>query len=168
MIDAFISLPAFACSRQYTAAWCVGAKWPLRCTLITLSHSASVMLMITRSRRMPALFTSTCNVPKVSIACWMRRCAPSQSATLSPLTTASPPIALISSTTCCAGVASLPLPSFAPPRSLTTTLAPSDANSSACSRPMPRPAPVMIATRPSSVPISFPLAVVVRGSYFFR
>src|SRR6202012_5980521 len=35
----------------------------------------------------------------------------------------------------------------------TTTLAPSLANSSACSRPMPRPAPVMTATRPSNAPI---------------
>src|SRR3954470_7470096 len=62
-------------------------------------------------------------------------------------------MALISSTTCCAGVWSPPLPSAAPPRSLTTTLAPSAANSSACSRPMPRPAPVMMATRPSSAPM---------------
>ena len=31
------------------------------------------------------------------------------------------------------------------------------AKSSACSRPMPRPAPVMIATRPSSLPITDPL-----------
>ena len=36
-----------------------------------------------------------------------------------------------------------------PPRSLTTTLAPCSASNSACSRPMPRPAPVMMATRPS-------------------
>ena len=36
-----------------------------------------------------------------------------------------------------------------PPTSLTTTLAPSDASIRACSRPMPRPAPVTIATLPS-------------------
>src|SRR4051812_41792520 len=121
---------------------------------MTASHSSSVMFTSTRSRRMPALLTSTCRSPNASTAALTRRWPPSQSATLSPLAIASPPIALISSTTCCAGVASLPLPSLAPPRSLTTTLAPSDANSSACSRPMPRPAPVMIATRPSSVPMS--------------
>ena len=52
---------------------------------------------------MPALFTSTSSPPKVSIAVLMRRWAPSQSATLSPLATASPPMALISSTTSPAG-----------------------------------------------------------------
>src|SRR5258708_5194055 len=45
---------------------------------------------------------------------------------------------------------SAPLPSGAPPRSLTTRLAPSAPKSRACSRPMPRPPPVMTATRPSS------------------
>src|SRR5919197_6471575 len=49
---------------------------------------------------------------------------------------------------------SSPVPSGAPPRSLTTTFAPSLENSSACSRPMPRPAPVMTAIRPSSAPIA--------------
>src|SRR5439155_24400132 len=57
---------------------------------------------------------------------------------------------MISSTTCWAGDASAPVPSGLPPRSFTTTLAPSAANRSACSRPMPRPAPVMTATRPSN------------------
>src|SRR4029079_1622579 len=57
---------------------------------------------------------------------------------------------------CWAGVASAPAPSLAPPRSLTTTIAPSAANSRACSRPRPRPAPVMIATRPSSAPMVGP------------
>src|SRR5687768_11967608 len=37
--------------------------------------------------------------------------------------------------------------------SFTTTRAPSAANNRACSRPIPRPAPVMIATRPSSAPM---------------
>src|SRR4051794_23133975 len=120
---------------------------------MTASHSSSVMLTITRSRRMPALLTRMSRSPKCSIALLIKRCAPCQSATLSPLTIASPPIASISATTCCAGVASVPVPSLAPPRSLTTTRAPSRANSSACSRPIPRPAPVMIATRPSSDPI---------------
>src|SRR5580658_3707724 len=41
---------------------------------------------------------------------------------------------------------SAPEPSMAPPRSFTTTLAPSEAKSNACSRPMPRPPPVMMAT----------------------
>src|SRR4051794_16022687 len=112
------------------------------------------MLTITRSRRMPALLTRMSRSPKCSMALLIKRWAPSQSATLSPLTIASPPIASISATTCCAGVASVPVPSLAPPTSLTTTRAPSRANKSACSRPIPRPAPVMIATRPSSDPIA--------------
>ena len=68
---------------------------------MTASHSSSVMLTSTRSRRMPALLTRTSRSPKVSMAALTRRWPPSQSATLSPLATASPPIALISSTTCC-------------------------------------------------------------------
>src|SRR3954447_14779319 len=117
---------------------------------MTASHSSSVMLTRTRSRRMPALLTRMSRSPKCSTAELIRRCAPSQSATLSPLTIASPPMASISATTCCAGVMSVPVPSLAPPRSFTTTFAPSAAKNSACSRPIPRPAPVMIATRPSS------------------
>src|SRR5438105_4670982 len=131
-------------------------KWPLRWTLMTASHSSSVMFTSTRSRRMPALLTKTCRSPKASMAALTSFCPPSQSATLSALAMASPPAALISSTTCWAGVRSSPVPSIAPPRSLTTTFAPSWANSSACSRPMPRPAPVMMATRPSSAPMNPP------------
>src|SRR6476469_8808911 len=55
----------------------------------------------------------------------------------------------ISRTTSWAGPSSWPAPSREPPTSLTTTLAPSDAIIRACSRPMPRPAPVTIATLPS-------------------
>ena len=42
-------------------------------------------------------------------------------------------------------------PAIEPPRSLTTTLAPRSASSMAWARPMPRPAPVTTATRPSNV-----------------
>src|SRR5262249_30889902 len=44
-------------------------------------------------------------------------------------------------------------PSFSAPLSFTTTRAPSAAKSSACSLPIPRPAPVTTATLPSSAPI---------------
>ncbi len=117
---------------------------------MTASHSSADMFTSMRSRRMPALLTRTWRSPKVSTA-WSTRClAPSQSATSSKLAMAEPPASAISFTTCCAGDVSAPVPSGLPPRSFTTTLAPSDANSSACSRPMPRPAPVTIATRPFS------------------
>src|SRR5665647_3158427 len=54
-----------------------------------------------------------------------------------------------------AGPAELPLPSTSAPRSFTTTLAPCRANSMAWPRPMPRPAPVMMTTRPSQIPDMF-------------
>ena len=60
------------------------------------------------------------------------RCAPSQSATSSKFAIAEPPAAVISSTTCWAGEGSDPVPSVCPPRSFTTTLAPSAARSRAC------------------------------------
>src|SRR5438093_12901940 len=53
-----------------------------------------------------------------------------------------------------AGRLSAPSPLTEPPRSLTTTLAPCVANSSASPRPTPWPPPVTIATLPSSNPIA--------------
>src|SRR5215469_5329116 len=78
------------------------------------------------------------------------RLAGMASATDSKFATAVPPRFLISSTTSSAGAAFDPEPSAAPPGSLTTTLAPSAAQSSAISRPMPRPAPVTTMDLPSS------------------
>src|SRR6516225_5571238 len=74
------------------------------------------------------------------------RLAGMASATVSKFAIAVPPRFLISSTTSSAGAALVPAPSAAPPGSLTTTLAPSAAQSSAISRPMPRPAPVTMMT----------------------
>ena len=54
--------------RQWAAAWRVGTKWPLRWTRMTLSHSSSVMLTSIRSRRIPALLTSTWRSPNASTA----------------------------------------------------------------------------------------------------
>src|SRR4249920_2629153 len=54
---------------------------------------------------------------------------------------------------CAAGSSSVPCPSRLTPTSLITTLAPSRAMHRANSRPMPRPEPVTIATRPSRIPI---------------
>src|ERR1044072_2091869 len=79
---------------------------------MTASNSSSVMLTSIRSRRMPALFTRVSRPPKVSTAWLISRCEPSQSDTSSPLATASPPIALISSTT---GSATPPLGPPPPP-----------------------------------------------------
>ena len=68
MIRPLTGWPALACSRQWATAKWVGANVPLRWTLMTASHSSSVMLARTRSRRMPALLTSTWTSPKVSMA----------------------------------------------------------------------------------------------------
>ena len=73
------------------------------CTRTTASHSASSMLKSMRSRRIPALLTRMSRVPYLSIAVCTKRRAPSQSATSSVFATASPPSAVISSTTVCAG-----------------------------------------------------------------
>ena len=79
----------------------------------------------------------------------MIRCPPSQVVTESPDATALPPDAMMSSTTPCAIEDEPPVPSSSAPMSLTTTLAPFAANSSATPRPIPRPAPVTTATFPS-------------------
>ena len=83
----------------------------------------------------------------------MRPSAAVKSAMSAPLATAFPPAWAISATTAWAGPVSCPEPSIATPRSLTTTEAPSLASSRATDLPIPRPAPVTIATRPSSRPI---------------
>jgi hypothetical protein len=55
---------------------------------ITASHSSSVMLARLRSRRMPALFTSTCRSPKRPTASSISSAACCQSPTSWPLTSA--------------------------------------------------------------------------------
>src|SRR6476659_8373500 len=71
--------------------------------------------------------------------------------TSAPSAIATPPLFRISSTTVSAGVSDPPVPSRAPPKSLTTTLAPRLASPSACALPRPLPAPVTMATRPSNL-----------------
>ena len=61
------------------------------------------MLTSMRSRRMPAFSTTASSLPKAETAWSIMRLAPFQSETSSPLATASPPLALISFTTCWAG-----------------------------------------------------------------
>ena len=75
---------------------------------------------------------------------------PSIEETSAKFAVASPPASLISATTCAAGSSSCPLPSGLTPGSFTITRAPSEAASSAVARPIPRPAPVIATTRPSS------------------
>ena len=108
MIRATFRSPAFARSRQYSAACRMVANVPRRCTRITASHSSIVMLASIRSRRMPALFTTMSRAPNASTAVRTRRRAPSQSETSSSLATAWPPAARIASTTSAAGPSERP------------------------------------------------------------
>src|SRR3954463_11916430 len=120
---------------------------------MTASQSASSMLKLMRSRRMPALLTRMSRPPNSLTACWISFSPPSHDVMSSKLGAALPPAALISLTTSSAGRSSLDSPETEPPTSLTTTDAPSDASRRASVRPIPRPAPVMTATLPSSRPM---------------
>src|SRR5215831_694828 len=152
--------PALLRSRQCTAAQWAVQNVPRRCTRMTPSQSSGVMLTSMRSRRMPALATTTSRRPNASIAVCTSRRAPSQSAQSSVFGTATPPAPWISSTTASAGPADAPVPSTAPPRSLTTTRAPCAASAIAWARPSPRPPPVTTATRPSQSLLIHPLSSV--------
>src|SRR5258706_395622 len=117
---------------------------------MTDSKASMLMRWKIASRRMPALLTTPSSLPKLSIALLTILLAGIASATVSKFATAVPPRFLISATTSSAGEALDPEPSAATPGSLTTTLPPSAAQSSAISRPMPRPAPVTMTDLPSS------------------
>src|SRR5579862_1998050 len=125
------------------------AKYPLRLTPTVRSHSSSVKRHRSLTRPAVALLMRMSTRPKASSAAPTMSWAPSHVA--EPLlAAAAPPAATISATTAAASA-----PERAP-RSLTRTDAPSCARSRACSRPMPPPAPVTIATLPSSRPIAPP------------
>src|SRR5229473_7555069 len=100
---------------------------------------------------MPALAQSRSTLPHFSVALATIALTCSKFETSAPSAIASPPALRISSTTASAGVSDPPVPSRAPPKSLTTTLAPRLASPSACARPRPLPAPVTMATRPSNL-----------------
>src|SRR5262245_53244120 len=138
------------CWRIWAEAWRVQLNVPFKWTATTASQSSSLRLKIIRSRRIPALLTRISTRPNSLIAVLMMFSAAAKSATLSALATARPPLAAMAATTSSAGVVDWPVPSTAPPRSFTTTAAPSSASSSAMPRPMPRPAPVTTATLPLS------------------
>src|SRR5450631_2776348 len=100
---------------------------------------------------MPALAQSRSTLPHFLVALATIAFTCSKFETSAPSAIASPPALRISSTTASAGVSDPPVPSRAPPKSLTTTLAPRLASPSACARPRPLPAPVTMATRPSNL-----------------
>src|ERR1700682_1150322 len=100
---------------------------------------------------MPALAQSRSTLPHFSVALATIALTCSKFETSAASAIASPPVLRISSTTVSAAVSDPPVPSRAPPKSLTTTFAPRLASPSACARPSPLPAPVTMATRPSNL-----------------
>src|SRR5690349_23991836 len=104
---------------------------------------------------MPALAQRRSTLPHSFVARSTMALTCSKFETSAPSAIAVPPALRISSTTASAGDSEPPVPSRAPPKSLTTTLAPRLASPSACARPRPLPAPVTIATRPSNLIVMF-------------
>src|SRR6185312_6268003 len=114
---------------------------PRRCTPSTVSQSFSVILNRRLSRITPALLTRTTGGP--SSAATLPTAASTWSAwlTSAPTANARPPAAVIAST----------VPAqVAPSRSSTATALPSPASLRAVAAPMPRAAPVTMATRCAS------------------
>src|SRR5579862_3022905 len=105
-----------------------------------------------RSRKIPALLTRMSTRPKASSAALTILSPLPGSLIDSVEAMAWPPAFLISLTTSCAGPLSVPAPSRPAPISQTTTRAPSCAINSAMPRPMPRAAPVTMATFPATIP----------------
>src|SRR4051812_39930976 len=100
---------------------------------------------------MPALAHIRSTLPHSLVARSTMAVTCSKFDTSAPSAIAMPPALRISSTTASAGESEPPLPSRAPPKSLTTTFAPRLASPSACALPRPLPAPVTMATRPSNL-----------------
>ncbi len=93
--------------------------------------------------------------PHLSMAALTMAATWASSVTFAPSAMACPPDALMWFTTSSAAESEPPLPSRAPPRSLTTTFAPRAASASAWDLPRPLPAPVTIATFPSYLIVTF-------------
>src|SRR5579863_2084975 len=139
------------------------AKLPCKCTSITSDQSDQLMRWKIRSRRMPALLTRMSIRPKASSAALTIFSALPGSAIDNVEAIALPPDFSISSTTACAGPASVQPPSRLAPMSQATIRAPSCAINNAMPRPMPRPAPVTMATFPATM-----LGICLIPPYFAR
>src|SRR3954451_23792771 len=110
--------------------------------LVTARHCSSVMFSNACSARTAALLTRMSTPPKRAAAAATIFCTAAPSATSAVTPSALPPARSISPAT---ASASLRLE-----RTLTTTAAPPSASASAMPRPILRPAPVTMATRPAS------------------
>src|SRR5262245_27809344 len=113
----------------------------LRLTSSTTPHCSSVIRCAIASRVIPALWTSTSRRRQRSPIVATSSAAPPGTARSTTAASPVPPSATTLPATSSAGAVST---------SLTTTVAPSAARRRAIAAPMPRPAPVTAATRPSS------------------
>src|SRR5262245_13067977 len=129
-------------SRIRVSAACAHRNVPFRLTDRTWSHCSSVILWLIASRLIPALLTSTSRRPN-SPTMWLT----SASTSVRCVTSA----AIASARAPCRSSSAATGPASPVSTSLTTTMAPSRANRRAVAAPMPFPAPVISATRPSSL-----------------
>src|SRR4051812_19206090 len=120
-------------------------KAPRRCTFMTMSQSDSDILKSMLSRVTPALLTSTVGPPSSAATRSTAALTCSASLTSAPTARAFPPAASIASTVLLAWPSS---------RSRTPTANPSAASRTAVAAPMPRAAPVTMATRGVALPAS--------------
>ena len=140
--------------RQCAAANLEVLNVPFRCTRMTSSHSCSDMLKIIRSRRMPGDVDQHVEPAELGDRALDqalgRRVIGDVGAVGDRLAAGAGDLV---DDLAAPASASRARAVDAAPRSLTTTLAPSRASSRAVDLPMPRPAPVTIATRPSRLPM---------------
>src|SRR5574341_181857 len=116
-------------------------KAPLRLVSRMSSHSASVVVVTSERRKMPALFTRTSTRPNRSTVARTRASASGTRRTSPATARASPPARAIAPVTARMGSGRRPA---------TATRAPSRANAIAMASPMPEPPPVTRATLPPS------------------
>lgn len=137
MLDRFTIRPHFWAVMCFCTAR-VMRNEPRRCTFSTESQSSSVILKIRLSRVMPALFTSTVGGPSSSATFATAASTCSVLLTSRPTPTARPPPEARSSA---------PDLTAEESRSSRPTANPSADSLLATAAPIPRPAPVTIATR---------------------
>src|SRR5712664_4321651 len=127
---------------------------PFTLTVITRSHSSSLIPSTVETCSAPALFTSTFSRPNRSTVPFTAR-STSRACVISHSIAKPAPPAFCTST--------ITSRSFSKRRPATATLAPSRANASAIARPIPVPPPVINATFPESRVTDFPVPASNRG-----
>src|SRR5213078_3190799 len=138
-----ITRPPLFCRIISFVAARVRRNAPRRLTSMTWSQSSSFMRTRRPSRMTPALLTRMSTRPNRCLAASTNRSASSRITASATTPRTAPP---------CASSSFAERWSRSASRPETTTAAPSSASNAAIARPMPRPPPVTIATRPSRAP----------------